>query len=153
MKKKEFLDVSREYFKSIGFQTLKKSKFYFNSKDIILMVWLNHSNFSEMYYVDYYIRIQKFHPGITEITNDKIWDTHFARITNGKDSALLLNYEELEAFDYIKILRRRTEEQIIPILQFGINYLRKIVANSNAYPQYYMFFTDEAKTGLLSLKA
>lgn len=149
MDKKEFLDVSREYFKSIGFQTLKNSKFYYDSKDFILMIWMNHSNYSEQYYIDYYIKIKALH---LNISNDIEWDTHFCRLTNGKDKALLVKYAEIELLDYIKVLNKRADEQIVPILKHGIKYLKELVINPKKYPQYYMFFTDEAKSQLLKLK-
>jgi len=145
MEKKEFLDVSREYFKSIGFQILKKSKFFYESEELVLQVYMNHSNFSEQYYVDYYIRIKALHPNINEITNDKEWDTHFARLTNGKDTAFIVEYENMDVDSYSNILERLVTNQIVPIMQGGVNFIKHFFKNRKKYELYIVFSKDAEK--------
>lgn len=143
MDKKEIQDVTREYFKSIGFQILKKTKFYYESKDLVIQVWMNHSNFSNTYYIDYYIRIKNFHPEISDITNDKVWDTHFSRLTNNND-AFIVEYEKAESYMYIKELNQCVVKQIMPIIEGGNKFLKDVSQNEKKYPYLYILFTNEA---------
>lgn len=150
MKKDEVLELSRNYFKSIGFQTLKKSKFFYESKELILQVCMNHSNFSNLYYVDYYIRIKTLHPDINETTNDKEWDTHFSRITNGKDKAFIVEYEKMDADRYSNTLKHLVTSQIVPIMQGGVKFIKQFLTNKSKY-ELYIVFSDTAEKAILNL--
>ncbi len=43
MDKKEIQDATREYFKSIGFQVLKKTRFFYDNEELTLQVMMDRS--------------------------------------------------------------------------------------------------------------
>lgn len=151
MEKNEFLDINREFFKSIGFQTLKKSKFYFESEELVLQVYMNHSNYSELYYIDYYIRIKTLHPNITKATDDVEWDTHFCRLSNGKGKAFIAEYEDLDADTYLNIIENLVTKQIVPILQGGVNFIKKFLKNRKKY-ELYIVFPEDVERAILNIR-
>lgn len=104
-----------------------------------------------MYYIDCYIRIKAFHPDIEEVTNDLVWDTHFSRITDGEGGAFIINYEEVESQEYLAELKEHTEEQLLPIMSGGNDFLKKVSKKPRKYPYLYICFTDEATQRLRHL--
>lgn len=143
MEKKEFLDVSREYFKSIGFQMLKKSKFYYESEELVLQVYMNHSNFSELYYIDYDFRLKKLHPEVQSIDYN-VWDTIIAGRLQHVDYLL---YDKDQ---YLENLKRFVQKYICPIMTNGIKYIKKIVKDRNALNTG-IHFTPDVRTKILKL--
>ena len=128
MEKKEFLDVSREYFKSIGFQTLKKSKFYYDSKDLILQVYLTHSNFCESFYIDYYVGIKDLNPALN-ISNFESHIDAQGRFGEGQYQ-VEIEYEKITLNKYVEILEKQTKIHIRPIIN---NSLKAILTLPNIF--------------------
>ena len=147
MEKKEFLDVSREYFKSIGFQTLKKSKFYYESNELVLRVELFHSNYDEYYYIYYFIILKSLHnDGIFEDLNGDI----SGRVVWDEKRCFDVKYTLLKKEEYMNFLKYLSNQQILPIVKDGINYVKKLVNNSKAVGVYIFFIKDD-KERILSL--
>ena len=138
MNKEEFLEISRAYFKSIGFQILKKSKFYYDTEDITLLVWFQHSNFSETYYVDYYFRIKKLHPEVKNIT-DNVWDTIGGRLIYSATKGFNIEYQLYNKDEYLKDLSKLSDLQIVPIMQDGVCYIKKLATNCERYGAWILF--------------
>lgn len=59
MEKNEFLAVTQQFMSQQGFQLLKKSKFYYEAAEFVLKFELQRSNYSELYYFDFNIRIKE----------------------------------------------------------------------------------------------
>lgn len=123
MEKKEFLDISREYFKSIGFQTLKKSKFYYEADDYFLVVVMTLSNFSETYYLDYWISIKALHNKETNSIKNLIVDAQ-GRFGDNKIQ-VEIEYEKEEKETYLKCLEQQSKIHIEPILRLGLTAIVK----------------------------
>lgn len=141
MEKKEFLDASREYFKSIGFQTLKKSKFYYYTDDLALLVWLQHSDYSEMYYINYDIQLKALHPN--EQCDGNICDVR-GRL------ACSTEYQLRNAKDYLLSLERAIQKQIAPIMKDGLVYVKQLVANHEKMGEWCVF-AENNRSKILSL--
>lgn len=122
MEKKEFLDVSREYFKSIGFQTLKKSKFFYEAEDLIIQVYFTHSNFSELYYIDYYISIKDLHPKLSILNFESNIDAQ-GRFGDG-NYQIEIEYDKINSQEYFKILDEQTKIHICPIINQGLKAMK-----------------------------
>lgn len=123
MEKKEFLDISREYFKSIGFQTLKKSKFYYEADDYFLVVVMTLSNFSETYYLDYWISIKALHNKETNSIKNLIVDAQ-GRFGDNKIQ-VEIEYEKEEKETYLKCLEQQSKIHIEPILRLRLTAIVK----------------------------
>ena len=126
MEQKEIQDITREYFKQLGFQVLKKTRFYFDSEELTLRMWLDRSQFSETYYFTYHIRIKALHPEIKDVKNDHIWDTVGGRLTYGSQRGFHVEYPLWDQETYLKDLKMLTEKQIVPIMKQGVAYVKKL---------------------------
>lgn len=147
MEKKEVLTISKSYFKSLGFQTLKKNKYYFESDDLILRVWVDHSDFGEYFYIDYSIRLKALHIG--EVFDDYDWDIG-GRLIFNRNKCFEVEYSSLNQDDYLKTLKELSEKQIVPIMQNGISFIKKLINNSTSLGSY-IFFKKDDKNKILSL--
>lgn len=123
MDKKEIQDVTRAYFKSIGFQVLKKTKFYYESGDYFLTVVMLHSNFSKTYYIDYWISLKDLHDwkntALTDLEVDaqgRFGDTEYAFETE---------YEKVNPDVYLKVLEKQSKRHIEPIMKYGLTAIAK----------------------------
>lgn len=150
MEKKEFLDINREYFKSIGFQTLKKSKFYYDSDKLTLRVKLFHSNYGEYYCVEYDFRLKILHSEIGSEFNDNIWDTVTGRLVYSRDKGFPIEYQSWDKEDYIHTLKPLAQKQLFPIMQYDIKYIKKLAKNCESVNAYILFKKDDRKR-ILSL--
>lgn len=150
MDKKEFLDVSREYFRSIGFQILKKSKFYYDSDKLTLRVDLFHSNYGEYYCVEYVFRIKKLHPQVIDPLNNEVWDTLTGRIVYNRNKGFPIEYQLWDKEDYISTLKELAQKQLFPIMQYDIKYIKKLAKNCESVDAYILFKNDDKKR-ILSL--
>lgn len=141
------MDVSREYFKSIGFQTLKKSKFYYESNELVLRVELFHSNFGEYYYIDYFIILKSLHNDV--VFEDLNGDVS-GRVVFDEKKCFDIKYTLLKKEEYLNALKNLSNKQILPIIKDGINYVKKLVDNNKAVGVYIFFIKDD-KERILSL--
>lgn len=123
MEKNEFLDVSREFFKSIGFQTLKKSKFYYESDELVMTMVMTLSNFSETYYLDYWITIKALHDRKTDYLKNTEVDAQ-GRFGD-KRVQVEVEYEKTDKESYLKILEKQTKIHIEPIQKQGLKAIVK----------------------------
>ncbi len=151
MDKKEIQDITREYFKSIGFQTFKKTKFYYESKDLVIQVWMNHSNFSNLYYIDYYFRIKALHPEIESILNDDIWDTLGGRLGYDSDKCFVIEYNLWTKERYLADLSKIVKKSIIPIMKEGISYIKKLAKDYKSVGAW-IVFREDMRNNILELK-
>ncbi len=123
MEKNEFLNVTGQFMKQQGFQLLKKSKFYYEAADFILKFELQRSNYSELYYFNFNIRIKELHPRITQTDDESEWDLLMGRMMIDAASAFTVEYKEWEEDRYLNRLKTLFSKQIHPILVDGLKAL------------------------------
>ncbi len=147
MEKKEFLDISREYFKQLGFQSLKKSKFYYYAKELALCVWLQHSDYSEIYYINYDIQLKALHNN--EQCDGSICDVR-GRLVSARDRGFMVEYLLWNTDDYLKVLDELSKKQIVPIMEQGVKYVKKLVRDCESLDAWCIFDMKNRKL-ILSL--
>lgn len=125
MNKKEMQELTRDYFKKIGFQVLKKNKFYYENNQLVLRLWLQKSNFSELYYFTYHFRIKALHPEIKDITDDSVWDTLGGRLAYD-DRGFQVENQLWNAETYLQELSALSQKQLFPIMREGIVYIKRL---------------------------
>lgn len=145
MEKKEFLNANREYFKSIGFQTLKKSKFYYDSEKLTLRVNLFHSNYGEYYCVEYDFRLKTLHPDIGLQFNDIVWDTMGGRLVYSRNKGFPIEYLLWGKEQYLSTLKALAEKQLFPIMQYDVKYIKQLAKNCESVDAYILFKKDDQK--------
>lgn len=133
MNKEEFLNATREFFRSQGFQLLKKSKFYYDSEEFILKIDLQPSNYSEQFYLNYNIRIKAIHKEIKQIEDKNGWDLILGRIIAAPDRAFIVAYNSIAANEYLKQLKLKYERQIKPIIDRGVGSLLYLYRHEITY--------------------
>lgn len=133
MNKKEFLDCSRDFFRNQGFKVLKKSKFYYEAKDFVYMIELQLSNYSELYYFNYNIRIKDIHKDINQIDSNRGWDFFSARIISTTEKAFIIEYDKIDKNSYVDQLFIKYKEQIEPILNGGLDALINLYKSDKLY--------------------
>ena len=145
MEQKEIQDITRAYFKQLGFQVLKKTKFYFDSDELTLRLWLDRSQFSETYYFTYDIRIKALHPEIKDITNENVWDTVGGRLTYSLQKGFHVEYPLWDQQTYLRDLKMLTEKQLVPIMQQGVAYVKKLALDAKSCGAGIVFKEDDRK--------
>ena len=143
MNKKEIQDITREYFKELGFQVLKKTKFYFESDELVLRLWMDKSQFSETYYFTYHFRIKVLHPEVKDITNDNVWDTWGGRLGYELPRQFEVEYPRWNQDKYLKDLKEITEKHIVPIMKYGTEYVKKLAYDDAACGAWIVFQEDD----------
>lgn len=153
MDKKEIQDATREYFKSIGFQVLKKTRFFYDNDELTLQVMMDHSHFSDLYAFYYYFRIKALHPEIKSMLNDESWDTAGGRITYGYNATkkFAIEYSLWTKEKFLKELDLLVKKDVIPIIREGIPYIKKLAKNHRALDPY-VVFSDKMRKQILALK-
>ena len=150
MEKKEMQDLTRDYLKKIGFQVLKKTKFYYQNDSLVLRLCLEKSNFSELYYFTYHFRIKVLHPEINDITNDNVWDTFGGRLGYGNDRVFQVEYQLWNADTYLRELTMISEKQLVPIMYCGISYIKRLALDCESCGAW-IVFKELDKQKILSL--
>ena len=145
MEQKEIQDITRAYYKQLGFQVFKKTKFYYETNDIVLRLWLEKSQFSETYYFTYHFRIKKLHPEVKDITNELIWDTRGGRMGYDLERGFHVEYPLWDQQTYLKELKMLTEKQIVPIMKQGVEYVKKLAFNNYSCGAWILFTPEERK--------
>ena len=145
MHKKEMQDLTRDYFKKIGFQILKKNKFYFHNYNLVLRLQLEKSNFAEMYYFAYHFRIKALDPEVNEVTNDSIWDTFGGRLVYGNNKGFQVEYPLWDAEAYLRDLDTLTKRQIVPIMHDGISYIKRLALDCMSCGAWIVFSDNDRK--------
>ena len=144
MEQKEIQDITRQYFKQLGFQVLKKTRFYFESDELVLRLWLQRSQFSETYYFTYDIRIKALHPEIKDLTNENVWDTTVGgRLGYDSHKGFHVEYPLWDQQTYLKDLKKLTEKQLVPIMKQGVAYVKKLALNPKSCGAWIVFKEDD----------
>lgn len=133
MNKEEFLDITREFMRNQGFQLLRKSKFYFKADEFVLKIELQHSEYDELYYFNFNVRINELHSQVTRIDDTVEWDLILGRLINSKDYAFIVKYLEVEKEEYLNLLQKKYVQQIEPILDEGLKKLIWLEENNISY--------------------
>lgn len=146
MEKEEFLKINREFFKQQGFLMRTKNRFYHNSEELILCVWLQHSAYSKLYYINYDICLKALHPEIQEKLDVNICDVT-GRLALNRKKCFICEYPLCSADDYLQPLAKLFDEQIVPILEKGVKFVKKLVKRNGAA----VFYPMALKEKILSL--
>lgn len=149
MTKNEFIGITREFFKEKGFHLLKKSKFYMDTRDFVLKVYLQHSDYSELYYFNFDIRIKDLHPMNIKLDDEDYssWDFCFGRLVENKEYAFTVEYLKVQQEDYLNKLNKIYLQQIKPILVEGL----RILLPFNKKGKLYINFKKETEEFLRQL--
>ena len=151
MDKKEIQDVTRAYFKSIGFQVLKKTRFFYDNDELTLQVLMDHSHFVDLYTFYYYFRIKALHPEIKSMLNDEVWDTAGGTLVYHYNKGFGIEYALWTKEKYLKELDFLVKKNVIPIMTEGIPYIKKLAKNHRAL-EAYIDFNVKMRERILSLK-
>lgn len=151
MDKKEIQDATREYFKSIGFQVLKKTRFFYDNDELTLQVMMDHSHFSDLYAFYYYFRIKALHPEIKSMLNDEVWDTLGGSLVYNNKKGFGVEYALWTKEKFLQELDLLVKKDVIPIIREGIPYIKKLAKNHRALDPY-VVFSDKMRKQILALK-
>ena len=151
MDKKEIQDVTRAYFKSIGFQVLKKTRFFYDNDQLTLQVMLDHSHFSALYTFYYYFRIKALHPEIKSILSDEGWDTYGGTLVYNYNKGFGVEYSLWTKEKFLRDLDLLVKKDIVPIMRDGISYIKKLAKNHRALDAY-IVFSDKMRDRILALE-
>ncbi len=151
MEKKEFLDINKNYFKQLGFLAPTKTKFYYEREDLILCIWLQHSTYSKLYYVNYSICLKTLHPEIQDPVKDFYIDAN-GRMGYDSVRGFHIEYETWNAEDYLKDLDKLYKRQVVPIIKHGLKYIKKYARNQHKFRTFFLIFPTPGIKELLSLK-
>ena len=151
MDKKEIQDVTRAYFKSIGFQVLKKTRFFYDNDELTLQVLMDHSHFADLYTFYYYFRIKSLHPEIKSMLNDEVWDTFGGTLVYHYNKGFGIEYALWTKEKFLKELDFLVKKNVIPIMTEGIPYIKKLAKDDRALDAY-IDFNDKMREQILSLK-
>lgn len=118
---KEFKQVVQHQLKENNFFNMRNT-YYQDSKELIVCIDLQRSNFSKNYYINYGFLIKKLHPDV------KYPKTHTSDITgrffieDGRDEFEidLLTAEEIQ-----RLIQKEIDKNILPTLKEGISYYFK----------------------------
>lgn len=133
MEKNEFLAVTQQFMSQQGFQLLKKSKFYYEAAEFVLKFELQRSNYSELYYFDFNIRIKELHPRIIQTDDESAWDLLMGRMMIGAGTAFTVECKEWEEDCYLNRLKTLFSKQIHPILVEGLKALLPLEKKNVVY--------------------
>ena len=151
MDKKEIQDATREYFKSIGFQVLKKTRFFYDNDQLTLQVMMDHSHFSDLYTFYYYFRIKALHPEIKSMFTYEGWDTDGGNLVYNYNKGFGVEYALWTKEKFLKELDLLVKKDIVPIMRDGISYIKKLAKNHRALDAY-IVFSDKMRKQILALK-
>ena len=151
MDKKEIQDATRAYFKSIGFQVLKKTRFFYDNDQLTLQVMMDYSHFSALYTFYYYFRIKALHPEIKSMLNDEVWDTFGGSLVYNNKKGFGVEYALWTKEKFLEELDLLVKKDVIPIIREGIPYIKKLAKNPRSLDPY-VVFSDKMRDRILALE-
>ena len=120
MDKKQFLSISRKFFKEKGCQIIKNSRFIYQTEEFDVEFQMMHSNFGEYYYLSYYFYLHgmgSYYPTSDECASGRVSDLM---------STPEIYYLDIEQDDFSKRLERVFDEELKPIMEQGLSYIMKL---------------------------
>lgn len=119
MDKKEFKKAIKEVTGEYGFKYVKKGYYYMN-EELIIVIDLQKSNFSDGYYINFGFFIKEMHQDITfPATN--ICDV-FGRLTIDYEGETYecIHYSKIEPCVLKEGLRKKIKAYLLPVMQEGL---------------------------------
>ena len=151
MDRKEIQNLTREYFKKLGFQVIKNVKFYYDCDDYVLQVWMQHSCYGALYYYNYYFRIKSLHPEVDSIVTD-VWDNDGARFSaRSPHNGFAVEYPLWTKERYLEELSYAVGKTILPIIREGIPYIKKLAKKDKTLDAWVVFLDENKRKRILSL--
>lgn len=121
MEKKNFKLIGKSILEDNGF-SFRRNTYYQDSKELIICIDLQKSNFSKNYYINCGFLLKKLHPDV------KYPKTHTSDITGRffiDDSRDEFEIDSLTTEEIQCSIQKELEKNILPTLKEGINYYFK----------------------------
>ncbi|MBU5363430.1 DUF4304 domain-containing protein [Enterococcus raffinosus] len=121
MENKDFKLIVKSILEDNGF-SFRRNTYYQDSKELIVCIDLQKSNFSKNYYINYGFLIKELHPDV------KYPKTHTSDITgrffieDGRDE---FEIDSLTAEEIQRSIQKELDKNILPTLKEGISYYFK----------------------------
>ena len=129
MNKKQFKDFCKKEFELRGFKKIKKT-FYLVGKDLLCGIELQHSNYSNSYYINFYFFLGKFddtnnYPVCYDLdVQGRIVAMSKTQTINGKHFLTsAIEYEEYTEEELRPYFNKEFDERILPPVYQGKKYV------------------------------
>lgn len=117
MDKKQFLSISRRFFKEKGCQIIKNSRFIYQAEKFDVEFQMMHSNFGEYYYLQYYFYFHEmgiFYPTPLFSATGRV-----ERLMQSSE----IYYIDIKPEEFSKRLEEAFDKELKPIMEQGLPYI------------------------------